>query len=388
MEAQVQELFGFLKDDRADVRQLAASNVAGLTGTAEFNSVFKKNPRAIRDLMSLISDEAMVAHEAINALTNLSADLDILAIMASSGTDFNNFLYMLLVIIISPNNMLTDAGCMLLNNISKSTTVITALLPSMNENKNVTGATTTGPVTKRASMLDNLLDLFVKGVNKSYNPKAEYHFLGGVFANISGSARGSAFFLEDSTVDSTPRLSRLIPFTEHANLIRRGGVDSTLRNICLAVANDKSLASSRLEMFTKCVVLGAILLPLAGPEEYGEEDMDGMPAEIQFLEDTKKREADPKLRLILVEAILALCSIRGGRVLLRENKVYPVLKHLHIWEKDTLVLERIESAVDLLMRDEKAEIIEVDDTSKSREETSSTQTVEEDEEDDVIEELL
>ena len=85
-------------------------------------------------------------------------------------------------------------------------------------------------------MLDNLLEVFVKGVDKKYNPHAEYHMLAGLFANISGSPQGASFFLGNSSVDGTPRLSRLIPFTEHCNLIRRGGVDSCLKNVCFTVA--------------------------------------------------------------------------------------------------------------------------------------------------------
>ena len=74
-----------------------------------------------------------------------------------------------------------------------------------------------------------------------------------------------------------------------------------------------------------------------------------MPAELQLLEDSKKREPDSKLRLVLVESLLVLCSPRAGRDWLRRNKAYPILQRLHLAEKDSSVRERIERTVDFLM---------------------------------------
>ena len=50
-------------------------------------------------------------------------------------------------------------------------------------------------------------------------------------------------------------------------------------------------------------ILPHLLLPLAGPEEISEEDMDGLPDDLQYLDDDKVRESDPEIRKMLLEAL-------------------------------------------------------------------------------------
>ncbi|TPX41202.1 hypothetical protein SeMB42_g05678 [Synchytrium endobioticum] len=349
----VEELFGFLNDDRVDVRQEAVKIVASLTGYTDNFALFKEHKSVIKDLMSLVADDPLIAHDALSALINLSADAVALRILTSAE---NGLLYRLLLMTLQPSSILADLCCMLLNNLSKSALVVKMLLPppcnQSNSNNHATAPSET--LLKSTAMLDNLLEVFVKGVDRKYNPHAEYHMLAGVFANISGSPLGASIFLENSVVNDTPRLSSLIPFTEHSNLVRRGGVISCLKNVCFAVVSDKKLVDDRLRILEDVNFLGTVLLPLAGPDEYDDEEMEGMPPELQLLEDAKKREPDAKLRLVLVESLLWLCAHRAGREWLRKNKAYPVLKRLHLWEKDSAVQEGIEKTVDLLMREESA----------------------------------
>ena len=98
-----------------------------------------------------------------------------------------------------------------------------------------------------------------------------------------------------------------------------------------------------------------VLLPLSGPEDYSLEEMEGMPDELQLLEPEKKREADPKLRIMLLEILVALASTLEGRELMRNIKVYPIIQKLHLQEKDEECIEEIEKLVNLIMRDETEE---------------------------------
>lgn len=50
-------------------------------------------------------------------------------------------------------------------------------------------------------------------------------------------------------------------------------------------------------------LLSRILLPLAGPEQFDEEDNEKLPLDLQYLPDDKERESDPNLRLALLEAL-------------------------------------------------------------------------------------
>lgn len=62
--------------------------------------------------------------------------------------------------------------------------------------------------------------------------------------------------------------------------------------------------------------------------------MDKLPASIQFLPDTKKREIDPFVRLTHIETLLLLCTTREGREYMRANGVYEVVQKMHETEEN------------------------------------------------------
>ena len=51
-------------------------------------------------------------------------------------------------------------------------------------------------------------------------------------------------------------------------------------------------------------ILPYLLLPLAGPEEFPEDDMEKLPPDLQYLDDTKEREPDADIRKMLLDALL------------------------------------------------------------------------------------
>lgn len=64
-------------------------------------------------------------------------------------------------------------------------------------------------------------------------------------------------------------------------------------------------------------LLPTLLLPLAGPEEVGgDEVMEKLPEELQYLPDDKQREVEPDIRKMLLEALMQVrqsfhCNIKG-----------------------------------------------------------------------------
>ena len=54
-------------------------------------------------------------------------------------------------------------------------------------------------------------------------------------------------------------------------------------------------------------ILPYLLLPLAGPEELSEEEMEGLPEDLQYLGDDKVREDDPDIRKMLIESVMQVC---------------------------------------------------------------------------------
>jgi Domain of unknown function (DUF383) len=50
-------------------------------------------------------------------------------------------------------------------------------------------------------------------------------------------------------------------------------------------------------------ILPRLLLPLAGPEEFDEDDTEKLPVDLQYLEPSKQRESDASIRRMLVESV-------------------------------------------------------------------------------------
>jgi hypothetical protein len=53
-------------------------------------------------------------------------------------------------------------------------------------------------------------------------------------------------------------------------------------------------------------LLSRLLLPLAGGEEFDDEDMEKLPEDLQYLPSNKEREYDRDLRIMLIETIMLL----------------------------------------------------------------------------------
>ncbi|KAL1918328.1 uncharacterized protein VTP21DRAFT_2988 [Calcarisporiella thermophila] len=336
MEAQLLELLDFLHDSKPEVRQIAIQHIVGYTAkTSEYHSLFlQRAPQVVKDLKALLKDGPITAHEAFRALINLSVDMGVCREM-----DDADLLREIVLRITVPSSVLADISCMLLSNLTRYEPICVKLL---NATTNPMPGLSTSP-----RVLDQLLDVFVKGVGRQYNPEAEFHFLSSVFANIAALSSGRDYFLTKAEYDGLIPLTKLVCFTEHENVIRRGSVDSTIKNCCFDTEKHREILDE-----DEINILPYILLPLCGPEEFDLDDMEGMPEDIQLLPATKKREVDPNLRIILLETLVLLTSTRHGRDVLRAKKVYPVIRAMHLAEQDERVAEAVERVVNMLMRDE------------------------------------
>lgn len=142
-------------------------------------------------------------------------------------------------------------------------------------------------------------------------------------------------------------VQRLLPLTQYAgSAICRGGVVGTLRNCCFDYDCHEWLLSERVDL------LPFLLLPLAGPEEFPEDEMEKLPLDLQYLPPEKQREPDPDIRKMLLEAILLLTATKPGRQLVRQKGTYFILRELHKWETDPSALAACEKLVQVLIGDE------------------------------------
>jgi hypothetical protein len=198
--------------------------------------------------------------------------------------------------------------------------------------------------------IDQLLDLFVKGADGTYNKEANYDYLSYLFADLAKHEEGRQYFLTRQEYDNVVPLTKLIVFTEHKSDIRRKGVASTIKNVAFEIDSHSEFLDEN-----EINILPYLLLPITGNEEYDEEDTMDMLPDLQLLPPDKKRDPDPSIIQTHIETLMLLTTTRLGRDKLREIKVYPIIRETHLHVENEDVREACERLVQVLMRDEEGE---------------------------------
>jgi len=62
-------------------------------------------------------------------------------------------------------------------------------------------------------------------------------------------------------------------------------------------------------------LLPRLLLPLAGPEEFDDDDMEKLPVDLQYLPADKEREPDADIRRMLTEALNQVLNLAANFIL-------------------------------------------------------------------------
>lgn len=198
--------------------------------------------------------------------------------------------------------------------------------------------------------IDQLLDLFVKGADGTYNKEANYDYLSYLFADLAKHSEGRQYFLTRQEYDNVVPLTKLVVFTEHKSDIRRRGVASTIKNVAFEIPSHPAFLSA-----DEINILPYLLLPITGNESYSDEDTENMLEDLQLLPPDKKRDSDPSIIQTHIETLMLLTTTRQGRDLMREVKVYPIVRETHLRVEDDGVREACERLVQVLMRDEEGE---------------------------------
>ncbi|WFD44039.1 Protein hgh1 [Malassezia psittaci] len=225
--------------------------------------------------------------------------------------------------------------------------------------------------------------------------KSTCNFLASVFANLTVLPKGREFFIhpiQDSDPSSSEAypVGRIMVYTEHGDLIRRGGVISALKNILFIKHAHKLLLApapntSDDDHTTSPVdCLPYLLMPLIDGKELSKvdlEDQEDLPTVCQLVPEDKPREPDAALRLMLIECLLLLCTSLYGRECLRHRGVYIVVREAHLAENNEAITEAIARLVNLLKREES------DATQREAEQDIEAVDQSDDDDDLVIEEL-
>ncbi len=196
-------------------------------------------------------------------------------------------------------------------------------------------------------VLNQLMDLFVKGADGSYNEHADFDYLAYLFADLSKHPEIRQFLVQKQRYDDVVPISKVKVFTEHKSDVRRKGVASAIKNVAFDVPSHPALLDE-----DELNMLPYILLPIMGNEEYDEDDTMGMLPDLQLLPPDKQRDSDPNIVQTHVETLMLLTTTRGGRDYLRSVKVYPIIRETHLRVENEAVQEACERLVQVLMADE------------------------------------
>lgn len=331
-------------------------------------SVFKRNQlQPINDLKLLTKDYAPIAKNVLTILINLSEDAEV----RKSLVEDDAFLNSLTKRLINPKESNADEQCMLLANLAKSESIKKILTSKRDVPKGLSAS----PI-----VIDQLLDCFVKGAEGRYNKDANYDYLSYLFADLAKHECGRQHFITAQKEDENiVPITKLIVFTEHKSTIRRRGVANTIKNTSFEISAHQRLLADQSNGGVG--LLPYILLPLMGSEEYSEEDMEGMLDEVQLLDPDKEREKQPDIICTHLETLLLLTTTAEGRRRLREVKVYPIIRELHLHVDDENVRDGCDRLVQVLLRGEPG------DSEESIHGKPRLQELEEDEDNQIVEVL-
>ncbi|XP_026461779.1 protein HGH1 homolog [Ctenocephalides felis] len=342
----LKEILQFLDiNARLDLKQVALTHVLSLTGSPEGLSLITSLKELLLALLKLTNDPSdVIAKDAALCLINISASEN--GSVCLMETMKHDLVDQGLKNILNNDSKLADPFCMILNNISRKPAQAQEIIDLM--------CKSTDDENECSEIYFHNIEKLMKCyTDVNYNKFAKLHYLGALFSNLTQCPMGRAVFIREDKF----LLESLLPFISfEGSFIRRGGAIGLLKNLCF----DKSIHKILLGQSSHIDILPYILLPLAGPEEFDEEDNDKLPIQLQYLGPDKKREEDPTLRVMLLECLEQLCSTRDIRNILRDRGTYEILREYHKWETkqvslklgDKASLLACENVVDILIRTE------------------------------------
>lgn len=321
-ESETAEMLSFLTPDtRPDVKGHATEYILGLSGNRDGCRFLRSKPDLLAALFALTSDPSIaIVKDCYHIFINLSADETLHQVLVAHV----KVLPVLFKNLVDPEYPFSDQISTILSNLTRHEKTCKTVFKVLEEGVG----------------LAQLVEIFC---TEGYNKKAKLHYLGPLLSNMTQLPEARNYMMDkDRCV-----IQRLLPFTQYqASVVRRGGVIGTLRNCCFDHAHHEWLLSDAVD------ILPFLLLPLAGPEELTDEENEGLPVDLQYLPEDKKREEDPDIRKMLLETLLLLTATKAGRQTLKDKNVYPITREFHNWEKDIHVAAACEKLVQVLIGDE------------------------------------
>ncbi|XP_024296625.1 protein HGH1 homolog isoform X1 [Oncorhynchus tshawytscha] len=322
-DVEAKELLSFLTlNTRPDLKGQATEYILGLSGNRDGCRYLQSKPDFLKALVTLTTDPSIaIVKDCYHSLINLSADETMHQPLVKDA----DFLPMLFKNLLDPEFMFSDRICTILTNLSRHVKTCKEVFKAMQEQE---------------IGLTQIVEIFC---TEGYNKQVSLHYLGPLLSNLTQLPETRHFILDRERCV----VQRLLPYIQYeASTIRRGGVIGTLRNCCFDHAHHEWLLSDAVD------ILPFLLLPLAGPEELSDEENEGLPVDLQYLPEDKKREEDPDIRKMLIETMILLTATKVGRQFLKAKNTYVIMREFHNWEKEPHVAAACEKFIQVLIGDE------------------------------------
>nr|XP_045599274.1 protein HGH1 homolog isoform X1 [Procambarus clarkii]XP_045599284.1 protein HGH1 homolog isoform X1 [Procambarus clarkii] len=322
----VNELIQFLApDEKEELKSTACETAAQLTGTPEGLNLLIARADFLTALLRLVRIAEMNTNKnGMRGLVNISAEeAGARALLSLQEIHVTAEMVELVVDKEFPH---ADYACAVLANLTKHAHLC----------QKVYDIIAAGP-TKLEGLVDILCQL-------DYNKKgASLHLLASVISNFSQLSIGRRQMMDKIGFV----LQRLMSFMDYKESIgRRMAVIAAIHNCCFEKEYHPWLMGEDVDLVPR------LLLPLAGPDTFTEEENESLPIDLQYLPDDKEREPDQKIRRLLLESLMQLCITREGREIMRKQNVYLILREHHKWEEKRHCIMLNEDIVNLLIRTE------------------------------------
>lgn len=321
------EMIQFLQAAYPDpIKSTALEYITGLTSTKDGCSLILKTDTLLHALVKLAVEDSneKTLHACLKIFVNVLAEES----DASACDSFldSSFLSFLIRYVLSREAMHADVASKLLSNLTRSESNCSKVFDAIGNQEGVS--------------FSDFVDAFCV---KDYNKYAELSHLGSFLSNMT-LLEGARRMLLDKERCS---LQRILPCTvQLENKTRRAAAARILRNISFETDYHEWLLGKDVDIATH------LLLPLAGPEELSDEDMEQLPLDLQYLPSDKQREPDDTIKELLLEALLQLCCRGIGRNFLKDCGAYIIMREMFNKEENEKIIVTLEKLIQILIGDE------------------------------------
>ncbi|GLJ51727.1 hypothetical protein SUGI_1099280 [Cryptomeria japonica] len=325
MATEVEELVGFLSSPSPQVKKAAVDIVQGLTGSEEgLKSLANYSDTLLASLLNLLGDKKEFVQPVLEALINLSQETALAGKMVDIGIIERE-----MEILGKVDPSIIQLLSMLLVNLTHLDSGVERLLQ-------------TGTEKLQGLYIAKLVRLFSTSSSENEGVEDPYGHIGSILMNISRMETGRKLLLDPKW----SLLKQLLRQIDSPSTLRRKGVSGTLRNCCFE--SETQLANL---LLLSQFLWPALLLPLAGKQEYSKEDTNKMPLELANpLSHEREPENDPEIRVQAAEALYLIAVHEGGRKALWSVNGPRILEIGYQYEEDPKVMEAYERLGSLLVQ--------------------------------------